>query len=249
LAANGSSAEGDRVTTPTDVKVLSTTAMKAVFDELSPLFERVSGHRIAAHFGPSTQLEKRLGEGETADVAIVTMAGLKDLIARGKIVSGSLVELARSTLGIAVQKGAPKPDISSVDAFNRALLAAKAVAMSKPVGGGQSGAHMAKVFEQLGITAAMAAKAKYGEGGAKGLAGFVLVRGEADLGIQQMAELMAVPGIDIVGPLPAEVQSITLFTAGIPVGASYADAGRTLIAFLTTPEAKRVITAKGLDPA
>ena len=193
--------------------------------------------------------QKRIGDGEAADVAILTNPGAKDLIARGKIVAGSLVDLARSAIGIAVPKGAAKPDIASAEAFKRAMLAATSIAVSKPVGGGASGAHMAKVFERLGIAEAIQAKAKYGAGGAAGLAGLVVLRGEADIGIQQMAELMAVSGIDVVGPLPAELQSITLFAAAIPTTASHPEAGRALIDFLTTAEAKRVIKAKGLDPA
>ena len=123
------------------------------------------------------------------------------------------------------------------------------IALSKPVGGGASGVHMAKVFEQLGITQAMAAKSHYGAGGAAGLAGLVVLRGEAEIGIQQMSELMAVAGIDVVGPLPAALQSVTTFTGGIPAAASHADAGRTLLEFLTTPAVKRVIASKGLEPA
>ncbi len=233
----------------TEIRVMSTTAMKMVFEELSPRFERDTGHRLAVNLGPSLQLEKRIGDGEAADVAILTNPGAKDLIARGKIVAGSLVDLARSAIGIAVSKGAAKPDIASAEAFKRAMLAAKSIAVSKPVGGGASGAHMAKVFERLGIAEAIQAKAKYGAGGAAGLAGLVVLRGEADIGIQQMAELMAVSGIDVVGPLPAELQSITLFTAAIPTSASHPEAGRALIDFLTSSEAKRVIKAKGLDPA
>ncbi len=240
---------GDGVASPVEIKVLSTTALKAVFEELSPRFERDTGHRLAVVFGPSLVLEKRVAEGEAADVAIVTGPGAKELAARGKLVAASLVEVARSAIGVAVRHGAAKPDLSSVEGFKRALLAAKAIALSKPVGGGASGSHMAKVFERLGITEAMAAKAKYGAGGAGGLAGLVVLRGEADIGIQQMAELIAVAGIDVVGPLPAELQSVTTFTAAVPTGASEPDAGRALIAFLGTPAAKGVIKAKGLEPA
>ena len=175
--------------------------------------------------------------------------GAEDLVGSGKIVAGSLVDVARSAIGICVGKGAPRPDISSAGAFKRAMLAAKSVALSKPVGGGASGAHMAKVFEQLGITQAMAAKSHYGAGGAAGLAGLVVLRGEAEIGIQQMSELMAVSGIDVVGPLPADLQSVTMFTAAIPTSASHAEAGRALMQFLTTPAAKSVIAAKGLEPA
>ncbi len=232
-----------------EVKVLSTTAMKMVFEALGGAFEQATGNRWTVTLGPSARLEKQLGEGEAADIAILARAGAEDLIARGKIVSGSLVDIARSSIGVAVPKGARWPDISSAEGFKRALLAAKAVAVSKPVGGGQSGVHMAKVFERLGITEAITAKAKYGAGGAAGLAGLVVLRGEADIGIQQMAELIAVDGIDVVGPLPAELQSVTQFTAGIPSGAAHAEAGRAVIDFLITPAAKAAIKAKGLDPS
>jgi molybdate transport system substrate-binding protein len=232
-----------------DIRVLSTTAMKTVFEALSPAFERATGNRLDVVLGPSLRLEKQLSEGDAADVAIVSENGARDLVGQGRLVEGTTTEIAKSSIGIAVQKGAPKPDISTVEGFKRAMLAAKSIACSKPVGGGQSGVHIAKVFADLGIAEQMAAKSKYGEGGAAGLAGLVLKRGEADIGIQQMAELMAVDGIDVVGPLPAAIQMITPFVAAIPVNASHPAAARAVIAFLTTPDAKRVITTKGLDPA
>jgi molybdate transport system substrate-binding protein len=232
-----------------DIKVLSTTAMKMVFEELSPAFERATGNRLDVTLGPSLRLEKQIGDGEAADVAIVSANGARDLEAQGRLVAGSSVGIANSSIGVAVQSGAPKPDLSSVEGFKRAMLEAKSIACSKPVGGGQSGVHIAKVFADLGITEQMQAKSKYGAGGAAGLAGLVVLRGEADIGIQQMAELMAVDGIDMVGPLPPEIQMVTPFVAAIPTNASHAAAGRAVIAFLTTPDAKRVIKAKGLDPA
>jgi len=231
-----------------EIKVLSTTAMKMVFETLTPRFERETGDRLAVVLGPSAQLEKRLGEGEAADVAIVTSAGAKDLTARGMLAAGSLADVARSSIGVAVAKGTPQPDISSAESFKRSMLAAKSIACSKPVGGGQSGAHLAKVFERLGIAEAMAAKAKYGAGGAAGLAGLAVLRGEAEIGIQQMAELMAVSDLDVIGPLPPELQSVTTFTAAIPTSAAHPQAGRALIDFLATPAAKTVIKAKGLEP-
>jgi molybdate transport system substrate-binding protein len=232
-----------------DLKILSTTAMKTVFDELTPAIEQASGTRVSITLGPSMQIEKRIDEGEAADIAIVSGGGARGLVERGRIITGSVVPIANSPIGVAVPKGAQRPDLSSVEGFKAALLAAKTVAMSKPVGGGQSGAHMAKVLAQLGIAEVMAAKSKYGAGGAGGLAGLVVLRGEADLGIQQMAELMAVDGIDVVGPLPAEIQMVTPFVAGIPANASHADAAKAVIDLLTTPEARRVLKAKGLDPA
>lgn len=232
-----------------DIKVLSTTAMKTVFEALSPAFERATGNRLAVELGPSLRLEKQLGEGAAADVAIVSENGARDLVAHGRLVAGSTATIASSSIGIAVQKGAPKPDIATVEGFKRAMLAAKSIACSKPVGGGQSGVHIAKVFADLGITAQMAAKSIYGAGGAAGLAGLVLQRGEADIGIQQMAELMAVDGIDVVGPLPAAIQLVTPFVAAIPANASHPAAAKAVIAFLTTPDAKQVLRAKGLDPA
>ena len=233
---------------PNELKVLSTTAMKMVFEELAPVFERTGGYRLAVTLGPSLQLETRLAEGEAADVAIVTRAGAEDLIARGKLATGSLVDVAHSLIGVCVAKGAARPDLSSVEGFKRAMLSAKSIALSKPVGGGASGVHMAKVFDRLGIAAAIQAKAKYGAGGARGLAALAVSRGEAEIGIQQMAELLAVPDIDVVGPLPAALQAATQFTAGVPASAQHGDAARALIDFLATPAAKSVIKARGLEP-
>ena len=242
-------ATGRAIQVTADIKILSTTAMKMVFEALAPGYERDTGNRLTVILGPSAQLEKRLADGEAADLAILARAGAEDLIGRGKIAADSLVAVALSSIGIAVPKGAAKPDISTAENFKRALLAAQSIAVSKPVGGGASGAHMAKVFARLGIAEAMTAKAKYGSGGAAGLAGLVVLRGEADIGIQQMAELMAVTGIDVVGPLPAELQSVTEFVAAIPLRASQPKAGRDVIDLLTTPGAKSVIKAKGLEPA
>ncbi|MGB6538228.1 MAG: substrate-binding domain-containing protein [Xanthobacteraceae bacterium] len=232
-----------------DVKVLATTAMKTVFEELLPQFQAATGKRVSASFGPSVQIEKRLAEGEAADVVVLTNAAAREMIDRSKVSADSLVEIARSSLGVAVAKGAPKPDISSAEAFKRALLGAKSVAVSKPVGAGLSGAHMAKVFAELGIAEQMTEKVRYGAGGVSGLVGLIIERGEAEIGIQQVAELKAVPGIDFVGPLPQALQAVTPFTAAIPANAADAETGRKLIAFLVTPAAKRVIEAKGLEPA
>ncbi len=231
-----------------EVTVLSTTAMKTVFEELGPTLERETGHRLQLTLGPSLQLEKRLAAGEGADVAIVTHAGAQALIAQGRGRAGSLADLARSFIGVCVARGAPRPDLSSAEAFKTAMLRAKSIASSKPVGGGASGAHMAAVFERLGIAAAVKDKSIYGAGGPAGLVGLIVARGEAEIGIQQMAELMAVAGVDIVGPLPDALQSVTQFTAFVPTAALNPQGGRALIDFLGKPAAKGVIKSKGLEP-
>ena len=231
---------------PGEITVLSTTAMKTAFEELAGAFERHSGYRLALTLGPSLVLERRLAEGERADVAIVTQPGAQDAVAHGRATAAS--DIARSFIGVCVAKGAPRPDLSSAESFTQAVLGAKSVALSKPVGGGASGAHMAKVFAELGIAPAIANKAIYGSGGPSGLVGLIVERGDAEIGIQQMAELLAVPGVDIAGPLPAAVQSVTQFTAFIPTGASQPQAARALIDFLRSPAARMVIKAKGLEP-
>jgi molybdate transport system substrate-binding protein len=229
-----------------EVTVLSTTAMKTAFEELGAVFERAMGYRLKLTLGPSLQLEKRLAEGEGADVAIVTHAGAQDLIGQGR--GTGLADLARSFIGVCVAQGAPRPDLSSADAFKAAMLRAKSIALSKPVGGGASGAHMASVLERLGIATAIRDKAIYGVGGPAGLVGLIVARGEAELGIQQMAELMAVAGVDIVGPLPDALQSVTQFTAFVPTAALNPQGGRALIDFLRKPAAQAVIKSKGLEP-
>jgi molybdate transport system substrate-binding protein len=231
-----------------ELKLLSTTAMKTTMDELAPQFERASGRTLKASYAPSAQIARRVAEGEAADVAIATGPGIEGLIRQGRIVAGSRVDIARSAIGVAVRAGAPPPDISSVAAFVPALLAAKSIAMSNPVGGGASGTHMWSVFERLGIAEKLKPKTIFGPGGPAGLIGFFLLRGEAEIGLQQMPELMAVPGIDIVGPVPGEMQNITVFAAGITAHAGDPAAGKKFIEFLTTPAAAKAIKAKGMEP-
>ena len=232
---------------PNEIKVLATTAMKTSLDELTPELERATGAKLAFAFGPSAKIAKMVADGEPNDVAIVTDHGFEELARQGKLVAGSRADVAKSAMALAVQKGAPRPDISSGEKFKAALLAAKSLGMSNPVGGGQSGANLVKIFDKLGITEAMKAKAVYGPGGPAGLIGNFLLRKEVEIGIQQLPELMAVPGIDIVGPLPPDIQMMTVFTAGLSTAAKNPDGGKALIAFLTTPKAMAVIKAKGME--
>jgi molybdate transport system substrate-binding protein len=232
-----------------EIKLLSTTALKTSIDELTAQFESTSGKKLVASYAPSTQIAKRVAEGEFADIAIVTGAGIDNLIKQSRVVPSTRVDIARSAIGVAVRPGTPRPDISSVAAFKQALLAAKSIGMSNPQGGGASGIYLWSVFERLGIADALKPKTIFGPGGPAGLIGLYLMRGEVEIGLQQMPELMAVPGVNVVGPVPGEMQSITIFSAGIPTVASDAATGKALAKFLTTPAASAVIKGKGMDPA
>ena len=230
-----------------EIKVLATTAMKTSLDELAPEFERATGNTLSFAFGPSARIAKMVADGEAHDVAIVTDHGHDDLTRQGRLVPGIRKDIARSAMALAVQKGAARPDISSAAKFKEALLAAKSLGMSNPVGGGQSGANLIKIFDKLGIAEAMKMKAFYGPGGPAGLIGNYLVRKEVEIGIQQLPELMAVPGIDIIGPLPPDVQMMTVFSAGLSANAKNIEGANALIRFLTTPKAVAVIKAKGME--
>lgn len=232
---------------PTEIKVLSSTAMKTSIDLLMPQFEQASGHKTVFTYGPSARITKQVADGEPNDVTIVTDTGIEDLIKQGRIVPGTRTDLARSPMALAVQKGAPRPDISTPEKFKQAMLAAKSLGMSNPVGGGASGAILAGIFEKLGIAEQMKPKLTFGPGGPAGLIGNFLLRKEVEVGIQQLPELMAVPGIDIVGTLPFGSDTVSVFSAGLSTAAKDATAARALIAFLTTPTAKAVIKSKGME--
>ena len=228
-----------------ELKVLTTPALSEVWHELAPKFE-ATGHKLTIVYAPSGAIAKRVTDGEAADL-LVSHAGRHryGLIKNGKVTDGTNTSIASSGMGVAVLKGAPKPDISTPEAFKRALLAAKAVAYTDPASGGASGAHMAKVLERLGITAEVNARAKLGRGVP---AGSFVVKGEADLAIQQMPELLGVAGVEVVGPLPGDLQNVTTFAAGIPASSTQADAAKALVRFLQSPESAAVIKKHGLDP-
>jgi molybdate transport system substrate-binding protein len=232
---------------PNEIKVLSTTAMKTSLDELAGEVQRATGNTMSCTFGPSARIAKMVADDEPHDVAIVTDQGHAELTAQGKLAPGVRADVAKSAMALAVQKGAPQPDISSAEKFKAAMLAAKSLGMSNPVGGGQSGANLVAIFERLGIAEAMQPKCFYGPGGPAGLIGNFLVRKEIEVGIQQLPELMAVPGIDIVGPLPPDIQAMTVFSAGLSTEAKNVEGANALIHFLTTPKAVAVIKAKGMD--
>lgn len=230
-----------------EIKALISTAMKRPFEELGAQFERTSGHTLVAAYGPSGALTKRVAEGETADLVILGGGGLETLVKQGKV-TGSGTDVARSMIGLAVAKGAPKPDISTPEKFKAVLLAAKSVAYTDPASGGASGAYLGKLFDKMGLTDLLKPKAKLAAGGPNGYAGSFVAKGEAEIAMQPIPELMAVPGLDVVGPLPGDFQNVTTYMAGVPAGARQVDAARALIQLLTAPAAASVYRTYGLEP-
>jgi molybdate transport system substrate-binding protein len=228
-----------------EIKAFMTIGMQSALDDLVPAFEKVSGHKIVPSFATAAVLNKRLQGGEAADLLISVRGGIDNLIKEGKVLVGSDATLARSGVGIAVRKGAVKPDISTPDALKRALLAAKAVSHSDPAVGGASGVHFAKVLERLGIAEEMKVRIKYPP--PNGLTARLLVSGDVDMAVQQMPELMSVDGVELVGPLPGDLALTTVFAAGIPASALETDAAKGFIKFLQSPEAKAVMKLKGLE--
>ena len=225
-----------------DIKIFATNSIRAVLNELVPQFERAGSHKVTVSYDPAKVMLGRIARGETADVAILGSSAIDELIKQGKIATGSRRVLAQCGVGVAVRAGAAKPDISSVDALKRALLAAKSVAYTQE---GASGMHFAGVIERLGIAAPVQAKAVRQPGG---LIGELVAAGKAEVAIQQIPELMAVPGIELAGPLPAEIQLTTTSAIGIFSDTKEADAANAFAQFLCTPAAARVLKAKGLDP-
>jgi molybdate transport system substrate-binding protein len=225
----------------TEVKVMAGAAFKEAYLELVPEFERATGHKVVTIWIPSVQMMSRLKGGETVDLVIMAAGAIDELIKLGKIVAGSRVDLAKSGVAVAVRAGAPRPDISSGDALKRAVLAAKSIVYSH----GPSGVYLASLFQRMGIAAELKPKIKLVQGEP---AGAVVARGEAEIGFQQMSELLPVSGIDILGPLPADVQRITVFSAGLHVGAMEPAAAKALVKFMTAPAAVPVIRKKGMEP-
>src|SRR4030095_5784472 len=209
-----------------EIRVMSTVAMSATLDELKPKFEAATGNKVTIVYSVIADLRKRIQEGETADVMILSRAALDDLQGQGKVSSGSIVNLASSYVAIAVRAGATKPDIGSVDALKRTLLAVKSIVYADPAKGGASGVYFAKVLDRLGIADQMKAKTILVAGAQ---AADVVAKGEAELGVAQASEIVPVAGAQLVGPLPGEYASMTVFTAGIGGGRQAPDAAQELV--------------------
>ena len=229
-----------------EIKVLTAGAFKQVLLAQLPDFERTSGHKVVVENDTVGALTKRIEGGETFDLAILTPAAVDALASKGKLVAGSRANLARVGIGVVVKEGAPKPDIGSLAAFKQALLAAKSVAYIDPAAGGSSGIYVAGLLDKLGIAADVKPKAKLIPGGA--VAEHV-ARGEAELGIHQISEILPVKGVTLVGPLPADVQNYTVYAAALGAQAKESDAAKALLKALSGPAAAEVLKSKGMEPA
>jgi molybdate transport system substrate-binding protein len=230
-----------------EVHVMNSGGFSAAYRALAPEFEKSTKNTLVTAWGPSMgttpeAIPNRLARGEPADVLIMVGDALDALIKDGKVVAGSRVDLADSKLGMVVRAGTPKPDVSSVEAFKRALLDAKSIVYSDSA----SGVYLSTVlFKRLGIADQIAGKSRMIPGEPVGA---VVARGDADIGFQQVSELLPIPGVELVGPLPAEIQKVTVFSAGVATGAKEPGAGAQLIRFLNSPAAAPAIIKTGLEP-
>ena len=224
------------------MKVLCTNGVKSVMLDVIPAFERSSGKKLSIAWGPTVTIARDILDGADGDVAVLTVDAIDDLVTQDRVLAGSRVDLARSGIGLAVRRGARKPDISSPDLLRHALLAAKSIALSRS---GQSGIYFPTVLERLGISEQARSKLIVPETGTP--IGEIVARGEAEIGVQQISELLPVPGIEIVGPLPAPLQKITIFSAGVLRTAKQPSSAKALVEFIAQA-ARPLLQAKGLDP-
>ena len=228
-----------------DIKVVSASALHPALDTLIPDFEKSSGHKVTVAYGTAGAVADRVQKGEAADIVISSVPLIDRLQAQGKVVAGDRVIIAKVGVGAFVRKGAAKPDISSVDAFKRSMLAARSIAYPDPAGGGASGIYLASLLERLGIAVEMKPKTKllpptevlYES----------VASGDVEIGFNQVSEILAQPTVEIVGPLPSAIQNYTQFVPAIIPGSGQIDAARALVTFLYSPVAKAILNAKGFE--
>jgi molybdate transport system substrate-binding protein len=226
-----------------EIRVLKTLATEKAYLELLPRFEQTSGHRVTTRYGGTVDVRNWLGAGEPFDLVIAASTVIDAFTASGVIVPGSRVDVATSGVGVAVRQGAAKPDISTPEAFKRALLAAKSVGYST----GPSGEHFLRLLDRMGLAGRIKPELKKIPAG--GFVGALIANGDAEIGVQQISELATFPGVDYVGPLPGDLQMTTIFAGGISTTAKQPDAATELVEFLTAPEAAAAFRKFGLEPA
>ena len=228
-----------------ELKLLTAGAFKATVLALLPEYEKMSGNKVLVENDTAGALVKRIKAGESFDVVVLTPEGIDQLAGESKVISGSRTNLARVGVGVMVKTGATKPDISTVDAFKKALLDAKSISFIDPASGGSSGIYVEKLLERLGISDQVKPKEKLKQGG---YVADYIESGQAELGIHQISEILPHAGVTLVGPLPKEIQNYTVYAAGIGTGTQNGDAARALIASLAGPSAQTLFKSKGMEP-
>lgn len=238
-------------TASSQLRILCAGAMHPIIDELTGAIARIAGRPVAVRYASSGGVKALVMEGEPADIVITTAAAIDELGRHDKILPLTAIAVARSSIGVAVRAGAARLDIGSVESFKRALRDAKSIAIADPATASPSGNHLIAVFDRLAMAAELQRKIRRIGGGAGGVVvvGEAVANGEAEIGLQQIAEILAVPGLDLVGPLPPELQHVTVFSAAVAAGAADLPSARRLVAFLASPEAAAVIRAKGMEAA
>ena len=225
-----------------EVRILTTRSVMTILDKVGPEFERTTGHKLAYISDVAINLVRRIEAGEPFDFLVASPSQMDSLIAKGIIVAESRTNLVRSGIGVQVRAGAPKPDISSMDAFKRSLLNAKSIGYLKE---GQSGVYLHQVFERIGVADAIRPKVVRPD---KDIVSELVAKGEVELGLVVITQIVTTPGVDLVGPVPNEIQSYITFTAGIGAKAAAPEAARHLLEFLKSPAALPVIKAQGMEP-
>jgi molybdate transport system substrate-binding protein len=228
-----------------ELKMLTSVALTSVLDELAPMFEKATGTKLSIDYNLIAAQRKRILEGESADVIILSRGVMGELQQQDKIGASGLVNVASTPVSVAARAGAPTPDISTADAFKQTLLNARSIVYADPARGGASGVYFARVLDRLGIAEQMNAKTILVPGAQ---AAEVVAKGEAELGVAQASEIVPVAGAQLVGPLPGEFASMTVFTAGIGAVSKSPDQANELIKFLTGPEAAGRFKTKGFEP-
>jgi len=233
-----------------EIKVLAAQAVQPALKELAPSFEKATGNKLKIEYATAGQISDKIAADADIDVAILTKPLADKLVSKAKLVGGTSANLAKAPIGLAVKKGAKKPDIGSVDALKKTLLEAKSVAYADPATGGASGVVVPQILEKLGIAAEVKGKTKLAKADPGQQAGDLVAKGQAEVGIQPVSILMGVKGVDVVGPLPAELQSADLlFVAASPMVSQHPLPAKALIDFLGKPESKQVLKAKGMEPS
>ncbi|HTO10945.1 MAG TPA: substrate-binding domain-containing protein [Candidatus Binatia bacterium] len=226
-----------------EVRVISAGAVKSIMTDLAQAYEKETGNKVVMQFGPMGFVRQKLAS-DPADVVIMSDTVIEDTIAKGGVAAGSRTDIARTGMGVGVREGAPRPDISSVDAFKRTLLEAKSIIYVDPASGATSGTHFASVLQKLRIADAVKPKTTLVPGG---YPAELVANGEVELVVHQISEIVPVKGVTLVGPLPKEIQKVTVYAAGVAAKSTSAELGRGFIAFITRPASKAKLAAAGLD--